>query len=59
MICSTDPSKFESSKLLETVVSLLNLLINSQTGRGNARFSLWRAPAGNHGRCIHQTMHET
>ena len=23
MICSTDPSKFESSKLLETVVSLL------------------------------------
>ena len=24
MICSTDPSKFESSKLLETVVSLLN-----------------------------------
>ena len=25
----------------------------------NARFPLWRAPAGNHGRCIHQTMHET
>ena len=25
MICSTDPSKFESSKLLETVESLLNI----------------------------------
>ena len=24
----------------------------------NARFPLWRAPAGSHGRCIHQTMHE-
>ena len=27
--------------------------------RENARSPLWRAPAGNHGRCIHQTMHET
>ena len=26
MICSTDPSKFESSKLLEIVVSLLNAI---------------------------------
>ena len=31
MICSTDPSKFESSKFLETVVSLLKRTERNRT----------------------------